>query len=184
MPSASTAHRDRPEEDNPEGDGACEVGRARTRAPYPLASGLSMNSRIEAGTVQGAIYHATQDLGDEVPNKKDEQRADEVRQECDELSESVLQAVARVEIGKTHVRLVPWGLGEGETNMRSTSKKYEIHSGRRLVSTQFSVSPLQAVVDYVRAYGVKDAEITRLGVDCVSWRGAQFRAVLVPTESP
>ena len=47
--------------------------------------------------------------------------------------------------------------------MRSTSKKYEIHSGRRLVSTQFSVSPLQAVVDYVRSYGVKDAEITRPG---------------------
>ena len=68
--------------------------------------------------------------------------------------------------------------------MRSTSKKYEIHSGRRLVSTQCSVSPLQAVVDYVRSYGVGDAEITRLGVDRVSWRGAQFRAVLVPTESP
>jgi hypothetical protein len=71
-----------------------------------------------------------------------------------------------------------------ETDMRSTSKKYEIHSGRRLVSTQFSVSPLQAVVDYVRSYGVKDAEITRLGVDRVSWRGAQFTAVLDPTESP
>ena len=68
--------------------------------------------------------------------------------------------------------------------MRGTSKKYEIRSGRRLVSTQFSVSPLQAVVDYVRSYGVKDDEITRLGVDCVSWRGAHFRAVLVPTESP
>lgn len=66
--------------------------------------------------------------------------------------------------------------------MRSTTKEYEIRSGRRLVSTQFSVSPLQAVVDYVRSYGVKDDEITRLGVDCVSWRGAQFRAVLVPTE--
>ena len=67
--------------------------------------------------------------------------------------------------------------------MRSTSKKYEIHSGRRLVSTH-SVSPLQAVVDYVRSYGVSDDEITRLGVDRVSWRGAQFKAVLVPTESP
>ena len=71
-----------------------------------------------------------------------------------------------------------------ETDMRSTSKKYEIHSGRRVVSTQFSVSPLQAVVDYVRSYGVKDDEITRLGVDSVSWAGAQFKAVLVPTESP
>jgi len=71
-----------------------------------------------------------------------------------------------------------------ETNMRSTSNKYEIHSGRRLVSTQFSVSPLQAVVDYVRTYGVKDDEITRLGADSVSWRGARFKAVLVRTESP
>ncbi len=68
--------------------------------------------------------------------------------------------------------------------MRRTSKKYEIHSGRRVVSTQLSVSPLQAVVDYVRSYGVKDDEITRLGVDSVSWAGARFTAVLAPTESP
>ena len=62
------------------------------------------------------------------------------------------------------------------------SKKYEIHSGRRIVSTQYSVSALQAVVDFVRSYGVKDDEIRRLGVDLVSWRGAQFRAVLVPAD--
>ena len=65
--------------------------------------------------------------------------------------------------------------------MSSPSKKYEIHSGRRVVSTQFSVNPLQAAVDYVRSHGVKDDEITRLGVDSVSWRGARFKAVLVPT---
>ena len=46
------------------------------------------------------------------------------------------------------------------------------------MSTQLSVSPLQAVVDYVRSYGVKDDEITRLGVDSVSWAGARFTAVL------
>ena len=68
--------------------------------------------------------------------------------------------------------------------MRSTRKKYEIHSGRKVVSTQFSVSPLQAVLDYVRSHGVKDDEITRLGVDCVAWRGARFNAVLVAPESP
>ena len=62
------------------------------------------------------------------------------------------------------------------------SKKYEIHSGRRIVSTQFSVSSTQAVVDYVRSQGVKHDEITTLGVGSVSWRGAQFRAVLVPAE--
>ena len=64
------------------------------------------------------------------------------------------------------------------------SRKYEIYSGRRVVSTQFSVSASQAVIDYVRSYGVKDDEITRIGVDSVSWRGAQFKAVLVPAESP
>ena len=61
-------------------------------------------------------------------------------------------------------------------------KKYEIHSGRRIVSTQFSVSALQAVLDYVRSYGCSDDEIRRLGVDSVSWRGARFSAVLVPAE--
>jgi hypothetical protein len=62
------------------------------------------------------------------------------------------------------------------------TKKYEIHSGRRIVSTQYSVSALQAVADYVRSYGVKDDVIRRLGVDSVSWRGARFSAVLVPAE--
>lgn len=57
------------------------------------------------------------------------------------------------------------------------SKPYEIHSGRRVVSIEHSSSALQAVVDYVRALGVRDDEILRLGVDAVAWRGARFRAV-------
>jgi hypothetical protein len=60
--------------------------------------------------------------------------------------------------------------------------EYEIRSGRRTVSIQRSVSPLQAVVDYVRMFGTSDDEIRRLGVDSVSWRGARFSAVLVPAE--
>lgn len=63
-------------------------------------------------------------------------------------------------------------------------RKYEIHSGRRVVSTQYSVSTSQALVDYVRSLGVKDDEIRRLGVDRVSWRGAQFSAVLAPEPTP
>ncbi|HUG64883.1 MAG TPA: hypothetical protein VMK83_06655 [Gaiellaceae bacterium] len=62
------------------------------------------------------------------------------------------------------------------------SKKYEIHSGRRIVSTQYSVSALQAAVDYVRSFGTSADEIRRLGIDSVSWRGARFSAVLVPVE--
>ena len=53
-----------------------------------------------------------------------------------------------------------------------------------MVSTQESVSPLHAVVDYVRSYGVKDDEILRLGTDSVAWRGARFRAVLVDDGPP
>jgi hypothetical protein len=60
------------------------------------------------------------------------------------------------------------------------SEKYEIYSGRRVVSVQYSVSPLQAAVDYVRSFGTTDAEITRLGVNSVSWRGARFTATLAP----
>lgn len=60
--------------------------------------------------------------------------------------------------------------------------KYEIRSGRRTVSVQYSVSPLQAAVDYVRSFGSADAEIMRVGVDVVSWRGARFTAVQVPDE--
>ena len=63
------------------------------------------------------------------------------------------------------------------------TRKYEIHSGRRTVSIQYSVSASQAVVDYVRSFG-RDDEIRRLGVDSVSWRGARFSAVLVPADSP
>jgi hypothetical protein len=60
------------------------------------------------------------------------------------------------------------------------SKKFEIHSGRRVVSVQYSVTPLQAAVDYARSFGSADDEIRRIGVDCVSWRGACFTAVLIP----
>ena len=62
-------------------------------------------------------------------------------------------------------------------------REYEIYSGRRIVSTEHSISASQAVIDYVRRQGVKDAEIVRLGVDSVSWRGARFSAVLVLAES-
>lgn len=63
------------------------------------------------------------------------------------------------------------------------SKKYEIRSGRRTVSVQYAHTPLQAVVDYVRAFGCKRDEIMTVGVDTVAWRGARFSAVLAPSEA-
>jgi len=61
------------------------------------------------------------------------------------------------------------------------SRKYEIRSGRRMVSTRLSSSALEAVIDYVRSFGSGN-EIAILGVDTVTWRGATFSAVPVPAE--
>jgi hypothetical protein len=60
------------------------------------------------------------------------------------------------------------------------SRNYEIRSGRPTVSTQHSSSALQAAIDYVRSFGSSNDEITILGVDTVSWRGARFSAVHIP----
>ena len=64
------------------------------------------------------------------------------------------------------------------------TQKYEIYSGRRAVSVEDSISPLQAALDYARSFGCNEDEIRRVGVDAVSWRGALFRAVLVPEPEP
>ena len=61
--------------------------------------------------------------------------------------------------------------------------EYEIHSGRRIVSTEYSISASQTVIDDVRDRASFDAEIARLGVESVSGRGARFSAVLVPAGS-
>jgi len=63
------------------------------------------------------------------------------------------------------------------------SRKYEIRSGRRTVSTRLSSSALEAAIDYARMFGSPN-EISILGVDTVGWRGAKFTAVPVPDERP
>ncbi|HEU0246299.1 MAG TPA: hypothetical protein VFR38_04365 [Gaiellaceae bacterium] len=50
------------------------------------------------------------------------------------------------------------------------------------MSIQHSSSALQAAVDYVRSFGCGNDEITVLGLDTVSWRGARFIAVPVPAD--
>ena len=63
------------------------------------------------------------------------------------------------------------------------SRNYEIHTGRRVVKTVLSSSPLQAAIDYVHTFG-SPKEITVLGPDTVAWRGARFVAVHVPEAVP
>jgi hypothetical protein len=64
------------------------------------------------------------------------------------------------------------------------TKRYEIYSGRRAVSVEYSISPLQAALDYARSFGFTEDEIRRVGVDSVAWRGARFTAVLAPEQEP
>jgi len=66
---------------------------------------------------------------------------------------------------------------------RNVSRSYQIHSGRRVVKTVLSSSPLQAAIDYVHTFG-SAKEITILGPNTVSWRGARFVGVPVPDRSP
>ena len=62
----------------------------------------------------------------------------------------------------------------------SAYREFEIHSGRRVIATQFSSSALQAAIDYVRAFGSSVIEIRVLGPDTVAWRGARFVAIPIP----
>ncbi|MFO7571815.1 MAG: hypothetical protein R6W48_04345 [Gaiellaceae bacterium] len=64
------------------------------------------------------------------------------------------------------------------------TREFEIRSGRRTVSTQYSVSALQAAVDYVKSLGCRDDEIMRLGTDSVAWRGARFSTVPAAADQP
>jgi hypothetical protein len=52
-----------------------------------------------------------------------------------------------------------------------------------MVKTVLSSSPLQAVLDYVSTFGSAN-EVTVLGTDTVSWRGARFVSVAVLDPSP
>jgi hypothetical protein len=78
-----------------------------------------------------------------------------------------------------------WRLFVGEDCVRpnasraSAYQRFEIHSGRRTIGTQYSSSALQAAMEYVRALGSSRDEISVLGPDMVAWRGARFVAVPV-----
>lgn len=54
---------------------------------------------------------------------------------------------------------------------------YEVRSGRRSVGVREAPTAQIALLDHVRSLGCRDAEIMKLGVDSIAWRGAVFRAV-------
>ena len=58
-------------------------------------------------------------------------------------------------------------------------RDYEIRSGKRALTIRSGPSAQQALLDYVKSLGCRDAEIIRLGETTVAWRGARYVAVPV-----
>jgi hypothetical protein len=59
---------------------------------------------------------------------------------------------------------------------------YQVRLAGRVVSTRYATSAREAAMDYVRSLGCKRDEITSLGADAVSWRGAVYRAAPAPAD--
>ena len=59
---------------------------------------------------------------------------------------------------------------------------YDVRHSGRVVSTRLASSAREAAMDYVRSMGCSRDEITSLGSDAVSWRGAVYRAA--PADEP
>jgi hypothetical protein len=61
---------------------------------------------------------------------------------------------------------------------------YELRSGEHPIGLREASTAQQALLDYLRSRGCVDEEITRLGPDAVSWRGAVYRALPVAIDEP
>jgi hypothetical protein len=59
---------------------------------------------------------------------------------------------------------------------------YLVYSGRRPVAEKKAWSGSEAVKEYLAALGVTAAEVSVLGPNSVTWRGATFKAVRVNPE--
>ena len=54
---------------------------------------------------------------------------------------------------------------------------YDILLGRRSIAVRRAPSAQEAVLDYVKSFGCKNDEISRVSANRVAWRGAVFTAV-------
>jgi hypothetical protein len=54
---------------------------------------------------------------------------------------------------------------------------FEVYSGRRVVSLQLATTAQEAVLEYLLSIGCRNDELSRVGINAVSWRGAVYKAV-------
>ena len=69
-------------------------------------------------------------------------------------------------------------LDEQQVRVRASRMRltYEVRSGKRVVALRDGETASDALLDYARSLGCREDELTRLGSDAISWRGAIFRA--------
>jgi len=56
-------------------------------------------------------------------------------------------------------------------------KTFEIRSGRHAVARTEATSAPEALSDYLRGLGCREAEVVRMGASSAAWRGAIYRVV-------
>jgi hypothetical protein len=66
----------------------------------------------------------------------------------------------------------------------SLMQTYQVRTGRRRLALIQAATPQHALYDYARSMGCKDDEVMKLSPDAVSWRGAVYKADLVPDPPP
>jgi len=59
--------------------------------------------------------------------------------------------------------------------------EYSVYSGRRTVAVRKAWSGAEAVIEYLTTMGIKNNEVSILGPNSVTWRGATYTAVPVLT---
>jgi hypothetical protein len=61
---------------------------------------------------------------------------------------------------------------------------HEIRSGKGAVALKYAATPREALIEYLRGIGCRDDEITTMGMQAISWRGALFTAVATADRLP
>ena len=61
---------------------------------------------------------------------------------------------------------------------------YQVRTGRRRLALVEAATAQHALYDYARSMGCKDEELMKRSPNTVAWRGAVYKAVLLPDPPP
>ncbi len=62
------------------------------------------------------------------------------------------------------------------------TRDFEVRTSGRRVAVTSATTASEALHDYLRGLGCRDAEVVRLGADAAAWRGAVYRVAPAQTD--